>query len=313
MKSSIRVPAKVPFIFTNGTSAPHRSDLFCVDITSKTGFCRMSIHLALLALCLFLITGCCCMNSCPVPSTIQDARKLFVVHIHGDWCKTCGSIDSIIHETEDYWTKRDNVEYLVFDETNPAKIKASAAIAMKLNLADHFENERHTGELLFIDQDTKKILTKFYGVASQEQYIEATEELLKGNEVASILAKRRNYQLSKPTKKEIQKAKLLVIDIHHDMCGGCSITAPVFEEVAKDYIKDKRVCFMTFDLSDRTTTKATRELAQELEIEEIYNNQKHTGEVLFVKRKNNEILDKLILERDIQVYHDLIKKLKKQV
>ena len=42
MKSSIRVPAKVPFIFTNGTSAPHRSDLFCVDITSKTGFCRMS-------------------------------------------------------------------------------------------------------------------------------------------------------------------------------------------------------------------------------------------------------------------------------
>ena len=274
---------------------------------------KASIRFHILAICLFLVSGCCCMNNCPVPATIKDARKLFVVHIHGDWCKTCSKIDSIIHQTEDYWTKRNNVEYLVFDETNPAKIKTSAEIAKKFNLSDHFENERHTGELLFIDQDSKKILTKFYGVDSQEQYIEATEELLKGNEVASILAKRRSYQLSKPSKKEIQKAKLLVIDIHHDMCGGCSITAPIFEEVAKDYIKDKRVCFMTFDLSDRTTTKATRELAQELGLEEIYNNQKHTGEVLFVNRKDNEILDKLILERDKQVYHDLIKKLKKQV
>ncbi|MDA0772339.1 MAG: tRNA pseudouridine(55) synthase TruB [Cyanobacteria bacterium] len=37
-----RFIAEDPFLSTNGTNASHRSDLFSSDITSKTGFCRMS-------------------------------------------------------------------------------------------------------------------------------------------------------------------------------------------------------------------------------------------------------------------------------
>lgn len=241
------------------------------------------------------------------------ARELYVVHIHGEWCDTCEKIDEVIHSAEEYFKTRDGVEYLVFDESHATTLSDTAKLAAEKGLEDIFENERHTGEVLYIDKNSKEILTRFYGVGEKGIYIQATEDLLNGAEVASIEAESKTYELSKPPLEEIQEAKLYVVDIHHDKCGCCSITAPIFEEVAKKYKKKDYVSFFTFDLTDRATIAETRELAQQLGIEEIYNDQKHTGEVLFIDAKNKEVLDTLIMEKDPDVYHDLIKKLKKLV
>lgn len=243
----------------------------------------------------------------------KDRRELYAIHIHGNWCLTCAKIDKVIHETADYFQQRENVEYVVFDETNPESLAKSEVLAKGYGLLDVFEHERHTGELLFVDKKTKEVLTKWYGVGSKEKYIQATEDLLAGKDVESILAKKRDYELSKPTKEIIEKAKLYIVDIHHDMCGGCAITAPVFEAVAKDYLKNEEVCFFTFDLTTPETVDQTRELAQALDIEEIYNNQKHTGEVLFIDAKKKEILKTLILEEDSNRYQEIISELKKLV
>lgn len=93
------------------------------------------------------------------------------------------------------------------------------------------------------------------------------------------------------------------------MCEGCSITAPVFEAVAEEYLSNQDVSFFTFDLSTKATVDQTRDLAQELGIEGIYNAQKHTGEVLFIDPVNKKVLETLVLETDKSKYRKLIAKL----
>lgn len=259
----------------------------------------------LLLLCFCTVFFASCSN------LKQSPLELLIIHIHGDWCRTCGRVDTVIHDAAKYFKNKKNMKYLIFDETNPQSLKETAKLARKYNLEELFENERHTGEVLYIDPDSKEVLVRYYDVADAKQYIKAAEDLIAGKEVPSIKAQRREYYLSKPKAEVIKKAKLFVIDIHHDMCGGCSITAPVFEEVAKDYTDNQEVCFFTFDLTTPETVKETRELAQELDIEKIYNGQKHTGEVLFVNPESKEIIATLILEKDKDKYHKCIKEILK--
>lgn len=266
-------------------------------------------HLFLVFITSFLVS---CTKENKIVSETK-AKELYVVHIHGEWCKTCEKVDEIIHSAEEYFKSRDHVEYLVFDESHATTLKDSAKLAEEKGLEDIFEHERHTGEVLYIDKASKKVLTRFYGVTEKGIYIQATEDLLNGAEVASIEAERKLYELSKPPIDEIKEAKLYVVDVHHDMCGGCATTAPVFEEVADKYDRKEYVSFFTFDLTTRETIEETRKLAEELGIEEIYNNQKHTGEVLFIDAQNKQVLDTLVLEEDPDVYHKLIKRLKKLV
>ncbi len=239
---------------------------------------------------------------------LATKRKIYAIHIHGDWCSTCALVDKVVHQafTE---LKNKNIEFIVFDETDPISVMESEKIAKAKQLEEIFEFERHTGELLYVDQVSKNILTRFYGVNSKAQYQKAAQDLVDGKEVANIEAKLRNYQLSKPELEEIKKAKLLAIDLHHDRCGGCSITTPVFEKVAKSYKKNKDVAFMTFDLTNDETIKYTQNLASELGLEKIYREQKHTGEVLFVDAKKKEIMASLVLEQDETKYHSLIERL----
>lgn len=236
-------------------------------------------------------------------------KDIFAIHIHGDWCNTCKTVDPVIHEAAAVLKDNKHVEVIIFNETNPESVAKSGKLAHQKGLDEIFEFERHTGEMLFVDKANNEILTKFYGVNNVEQYVQAALDIIDGKEVESIEAQRKNYDLSKPSIEKVKKAKLYVVDLHHDRCGGCSITTPVFERVAEKYKKNKKIAFMTFDLTTRDTVLDTQKLAKALEIEDIYKAQKHTGEVLFIDAKKKEILASLVLERDDEKYHKLIDKL----
>ena len=246
-------------------------------------------------------------------SSKETREGLYVIEIHGDWCKTCDKIAAPIQSLKSYFQNQPNVDFLVFDQTNPKTLNQSLNLAKQHGLGNLFEHQRHTGEVLFVDKATKKVLTRVYAVTSADKYKDIAQKLLAGKSVPSILARRRQYDLSKPDLDEVEKADLLVIDIHHDMCGGCAITAPVFEEVAKKYRRKKQVCFMTFDLTNPQTIDQTRNLARASGLEYIYNNHKHTGEVLFVNADSKNILGRLTLETNKNKYHDLIKQYRKQI
>lgn len=260
---------------------------------------RLFLMLAFLGL---LLTGCGFLDG----NKSAAEKELFVIHVHGDWCMTCASVDPVIHDLQPYFEKRAGIEYVVFDETNPETIKESKSEAKRLGLSDLFEYQRHTGEVLFVDKKTKDVLAVFAGVGDKERYKEATEKLLKGEEIKSYPKEPKEYKLSKPSASEIKKAKVYVIDIHHDKCATCSITAPVFEKVAEQYKENKEVSFFTFDLSTPGTIDETRKLATEVGIKDIYDNHKHTGEVLFVDARTKKITESIVAETNIVKYHQII-------
>lgn len=258
----------------------------------------MKKFITLIILCL-LLTGCSFFQGKP-------KKELFVIHIHGDWCKTCSKVDPVIHSLDNYFKNKKGVEYVVFDETSPDTIKTSKEIAEKLGLSDLFEYQRHTGEVLFVDKNTKSVLAVFAGVDEKEKYTDATEKLLKGEEVISVEKHPKIYQLSKPPVEKIKLAKVYVIDIHHDKCGTCETTAPIFEKVAFHYKENKDVSFFTFDLSSQKTIDETRKLATEIGLKEIYDCHKHTGEVLFVDAETKSIQGSLVAETNLVRYHEII-------
>lgn len=259
----------------------------------------------------FLLASCTSWSG--VSEKQNSKKKIFAIHIHGDWCSTCKKIDPVIHSLEPYFKKQKGVTYLMFDETDPKRVAESAKLAAKHGLTDLFEHERHTGEVLFVDKDSKKILAKYYGVSDPEKYKTTISDLLAGKSVQSIIKEPLKYYLSKPPAEEIKKSLLYVVDIHHDMCGSCETTAPIFEEVARRYKRNKKVAFFTFDLSTPSTVDQTRTLAGELGISHIYNAQKHTGEVLFIDALKKQIVSSLVMETDKGKYHKLIKDLLKEI
>ncbi|NQY79628.1 MAG: hypothetical protein HRT47_04880 [Candidatus Caenarcaniphilales bacterium] len=201
------------------------------------------------------------------------------------------------------------LKYLKFDQSNPETLLISEKLAKKHGLEEIFEVERHTGEVIFIAADKRTVLARFYGVDDSKVYMAAVKKLIRGESFESMPAKRKEYSLSKPSVEEIKKAKLYVVDIHHDMCGGCATTAPVFEEVALDYKENSDVSFFTFDLSSPETVKETAKLATELGIYDIYKTHKHTGEVLFIDAGSKEIVRTIALEENHEVYYRIIREI----
>lgn len=260
---------------------------------------------------IFLLSFIFSLASCSTSDILSShsETKLYMINIYGGWCKTCSRVEPAIKKIQQQIKNTAGLKYLVFDQTNPETLLGSEKLSVKYGLEEIFEVERHTGEVIFVDAKTKEVLTRFYGVDDSNIYWAAIRKLMSGESFESITAERKEYILSKPALAEIQQAKLYVVDIHHDMCGGCAITAPVFEEVALEYKNDLDVSFFTFDLTSPETVKETSKLAEDLGIYQIYKSHKHTGEVLFIDAKSTQILKAIALEKNKQVYHDIIAEL----
>lgn len=231
--------------------------------------------------------------------------RFFVVHIHGDWCPTCVRIDPTVHRFIGSLNAKD-VQGVIFDESTPESLIQSQKTAAELGLMDIFEYERHTGEVLFINAETKQVVTRFAGVYQYEAYQQAVADLLAGKAVANREKEHRSYVLSKPKASQILGHKVYIIDVHHDLCGTCQKTVPIFEACAEAYRNDPDIVFFTFDLSDRSKIEASRNLANELGLLSIFNSQKHTGEVLFVSAKDKSIKGRLVAPEEPAEFQSLI-------
>ena len=50
-----------------------------------------------LTVLILLLSGCCpCWKD-------TSKKELFVIHIHGDWCKTCDKVDPVVHSLQSYF------------------------------------------------------------------------------------------------------------------------------------------------------------------------------------------------------------------
>lgn len=239
-------------------------------------------------------------------------RELYVIHIHGDWSKACKKIEPSLQElNSEIFAKNKHVKYLVFDQTNGATLKASKQLAKQNGLLRLFEEEKHTGEVLFVDKVSRLVLARFYEVADKELYTKTMQDLLAGKKVEGVLPVTKTYEHPKHNLEAIKQAKLYLIKIHHDQCTNCVITAPVFEAVAKDFVKNPDIAFITFDISSPQAIKKTKNFVKILGLMQIYNSEKHSGEVLFVDPATKEIKERLVAEVNRWNYHNIIRRLMK--
>jgi thiol-disulfide isomerase/thioredoxin len=238
-----------------------------------------------------------------------DTRSLDVVFVRADWCPISKKMEPIIKElNKENFSKNKHIKLLIFDQTNLATIKISAKQARDQGLTKIFENEKNTGEILFVDKVSKIILARFYNFTDKEELITATDKLLKSKFVKSVPAKSKAYEHPVHNLEALKKAKLYLIQIHHNSSSKCVITAPVFEAVYKDFQKNPDIGFITFDISSSATSKRSRKLAKSLGLLEIFNSEKHAGEVLFVDAGSKEIKSRLVADVNRWNYHRLIKK-----
>lgn len=102
-------------------------------------------------------------------------------------------------------------------------------------------------------------------------------------------------------------AKLLAVKFHADWCGACKAIAPDFKALPGK-LEGKSVSFHQFDLTNKETKEKSSELAKELGLETIYNDNQKTGFILVIDTKTNQVLETLTRKDDLASMEEKISK-----
>lgn len=105
-----------------------------------------------------------------------------------------------------------------------------------------------------------------------------------------------------------QNSKLIILDIYHNNCSSCKLIEPVIKELERDYLQNKDIAFLKYDLSNPFTILDSKKISTELGLENIYKSQRYSGVVLTIDTKKKQVLDTLINEYNISKYNDVIAK-----
>jgi thiol-disulfide isomerase/thioredoxin len=102
----------------------------------------------------------------------QLQNQPVVVKIHADWCRACKQIAPIIKSLEQQYNGRAN--FVVFDITNQATIKASEAKAKQLGLEGYFAaNKTKNATVAIINPANGQVLNQFTKNTNQSDYTNA--------------------------------------------------------------------------------------------------------------------------------------------
>lgn len=87
--------------------------------------------------------------------------------------------------------------------------------------------------------------------------------------------------------------KVIAAKFHADYCGSCKAIAPAYKDAMSEHA-DSDVLFVVMDKTDEATSNQARLMAEALDIERIYAEQKKTGYVLLIDAKSKEVKGKLL-------------------
>jgi thiol-disulfide isomerase/thioredoxin len=82
---------------------------------------------------------------------------------------------------------------------------------------------------------------------------------------------------------------LVAVFVHADWCPRCPIVGPVYREVATKYAADD-VLFVKLDITDQAARHQTSLLGEVLDIKWLPKNQRQSGMVTLIDRKNKTVL-----------------------
>lgn len=240
-------------------------------------------------------------------------REIVVVYVRADWSDLSKRIDPHIEKADSYFITKDDVRYIKFDLSNNQSAARSLRLAKIHGLGERFQYEKNPGEVLFFDRETKKLLTRVYGVEDTQKYRDITHALINGEDVADILPRTQKTKKLPPLRLlNSSEAKLYIVYVHNERSQNANDLVEMYKKLESKYRSKKDIYFARFDTSNPEAIFYSERVAQALGITSIFNANKRVGDFLFIKASTKEIMARLYNEKDKGTYYKLIKKMRKQ-
>jgi len=102
-------------------------------------------------------------------------------------------------------------------------------------------------------------------------------------------------------------SRLIILDVYHKNCKSCKLIEPVIEELKTLHSENKDIVFLKYDLSNPITIFKSKQIANALGLEQIYNLQRYSGLVLFIDSRKKQVTDTLIAEYNIEKYNEVVR------
>jgi thiol-disulfide isomerase/thioredoxin len=108
----------------------------------------------------------------------QAESKVYAVVTKADWCPTCKEHGTrVITEVLPLY-KEPEVSILVYDATDNATKKASSVALETIGIDKEITNRNVTGEIAFVDANTKKVISRISVAKSNEQIKKAFDQAI---------------------------------------------------------------------------------------------------------------------------------------
>jgi hypothetical protein len=249
-----------------------------------------------------------------LPTRLENTkREIIIVYVRADWSDLARRVDAHIDAADSYFITKDDIRYIKFDLTNRETAAQSFRRAKIHGLGERFQYEKNPGEVLFFDRETKKLLTRVYGIEDAQKYREIARLLMLGKDVEDIVpAKNLNKKLPPLKLLNSSEARLYIIYVHNERFAGANDLVEIYKKLEKKYGRKKDVYFARFDTTSPESIFYSERVAQALGVTSIFKVNKRVGDFLFVNAKTKQIMARLYNEKDKDSYYKLIKKMRKQ-
>jgi thiol:disulfide interchange protein len=108
----------------------------------------------------------------------QTESKVYAVVTKADWCPTCKEHGTrVITEVLPLY-KEPEVSILVYDATDNATKKASSVALETIGIDKEITDRNVTGEIAFVDANTKKVISRISVAKSNEQIKKAFDQAI---------------------------------------------------------------------------------------------------------------------------------------
>lgn len=92
-------------------------------------------------------------------SGAQNSPGFTLVKVHADWCGACKATTPIFKSLEKQMGEQ--LGFILFDHTNRASKRQSEALAQEKGLSGVYKNNRKTGEMLLVDNQSSEVVARF--------------------------------------------------------------------------------------------------------------------------------------------------------
>lgn len=135
-------------------------------------------------------------------------------------------------------------------------------------------------------------------------YVSYRIGFVRGGLVVDTLLPESAPQLARSA-NAVVSPKLVAVKFFAEWCGRCPQIAPIYTELIEEH-RNEPILFVTFDVTDESTTRAAKKLASTLGIKWNWDAVTETGAVVLIDREAQQVLATLTAKEHVPIMEDAI-------